>query len=328
MFWVMLLNCMFYMPTISMANTVSYSIMESRGFNIIKEFPPIRVWGTIGFIIAMWTVSLNHWELSKIQLYIASVSSLFLGIYSFTLPACPPEGKSTGGSFFSAMGLDALVLFKKTKMAMFFLFSMALGVCLQITNSFADGYIHSFSQNPLFHDALAVKFPAIIISISQMSETVFILTIPFFLRKFGIKTVMIMSMLAWFFRFALLGLGDPGNGLWLFIVSMIVYWMAFDFFNISGSLYVEMEAEPKFRASAQGLFMIMTNGIGGFIGSLGAGKIIDTFTSTAADGSKNTNWSTCWYIFAGYALVLALIFIPLFKYKHDPKALEAQAVKH
>ena len=321
MFWIMLLNCMFYMPTISMANTVSYSIMESRGFNIIKEFPPIRVWGTIGFIIAMWIVSLNHWELSKIQLYIASISSLALGIYSFTLPACPPEGKSTGGSFFSAMGLDALVLFKKPKMAMFFLFSMALGVCLQITNSFADGFIHSFAENPLFKGALAVRYPAIIISISQMSETIFILTIPFFLRKYGIKIVMVLSMLAWFFRFALLGAGDPGNGLWLFILSMIVYGMAFDFFNISGSLFVEMEAETKYRASAQGLFMIMTNGIGGFIGSLGAGKIIDIFTTTSGEGVKSTNWSTCWYIFAAYALTLAIIFILIFKHKHDPKAV-------
>lgn len=321
MFWVMLLNCMFYMPTISMANTVSYSIMESNGYNIIKDFPPIRVWGTIGFIIAMWTVSLSHLELSKLQLFIASAASLLLGIYSFTLPACPPEGKNVGGSFFSALGLDALILFKKTKMAFFFLFSTALGVCLQITNSFADGYIHSFAQNPAFKDALAVKFPAIIISISQMSETVFILTIPFFLRKFGIKTVMVLSMFAWVLRFALLGAGDPGSGLWIFIISMIVYGMAFDFFNISGSLFVEQEASPGIRASAQGLFMIMTNGIGGFAGSLGAGKIIDMYTTVDASGAKFTDWPMCWYIFAAYALVLALLFIPLFKYKHDPAAL-------
>lgn len=328
MFWVMLINCMFYMPTISMANTVSYSIMESRGFNIVKDFPPIRVWGTIGFIVAMWAVSLSHLELSKMQLFIASASSLLLGIYSFTLPACKPEGRNSGGSFLSAMGLDALVLFKKSKMAMFFLFSMALGVCLQITNSFADGYIHSFAENPEFKDALAVKFPAIIISISQMSETVFILTIPFFLRKFGIKTVMVMSMVAWFLRFALLGAGDPGGGLWIFLLSMIVYGMAFDFFNISGSLYVEQEASPAIRGSAQGLFMIMTNGIGGFIGSLGAGKIIDMYTITDAAGNKITNWPMCWYIFAGYALVLALIFIPLFKYKHNPEAMKNANVSH
>lgn len=317
MFWVMLLNCMFYMPTISMANTVSYVILEEKGFNVIKDFPPIRVWGTIGFIVAMWTVSLFHFELSKVQFYIAGVSALFLGLYSFSLPACPPLATSKGASFWSAMGFDALVLFKQRKMAIFFIFSMLLGVCLQITNSFADSYIHSFATNALYKDALAVKFPAIIISISQMSETLFILAIPFVLRKFGVKMVMIMSMAAWIFRFALLGAGNPGDGLWMFILSMIVYGCAFDFFNISGSLYVEMEADVKIRASAQGLFMMMTNGVGGFMGSFGAGAVIEHFTVKGV-----TDWPTCWYIFAAYALVLVVIFIPSFKYKHDPKALE------
>jgi len=317
MFWVMLLNCMCYMPTISMTNAVSYEILGANGYDVVKTFPPIRVWGTVGFICAMWVVSLGHLELSRVQLLISAASALFLGCYAFTMPACPPAGKGVGSSLWSAMGLDALVLFKQPKMAIFFIFSMMLGVCLQITNSFADGYIHGFADNPLYAHSLAVQFPAILISISQMSETLFILTIPFILTRFGIKKVMIMSMVAWFLRFALLGLGNPGPGLGLFLMSMIVYGCAFDFFNISGSLFVELEADPSVRASAQGLFMIMTNGIGGFTGSYSAGLVIDHFTKNGV-----TQWPTCWFVFAAYALVLAIVFIPLFKYKHDPAAVK------
>ena len=324
LFWIMLLNCMCYMPTISMANTVSYGILEANGYDVVKDFPPIRVWGTIGFICAMWAVSLSQLEASKFQFYISAVSAIFLGVYSFTLPACPPASTKSS-SLWSALGLDALVLFKQSKMAIFFVFSLMLGVCLQITNAFADPYIHSFAEIAAYKDALAVKYPAIIISISQMSETLFILTIPFFLTRFGIKKVMIMSMVAWFLRFALLGMGNPGPGLWMWLLSMVVYGCAFDFFNISGSLFVELEADRNVRASAQGIFMIMTNGIGGFLGSVGAGWVIDRFKVLDPITNKMvTDWPTCWFIFAGYALVLAVVFIPLFKYKHDPDALKAQ----
>lgn len=320
MFGAIFLVCMCYMPTISMANAVSYEILQANKFDVVKDFPPIRVWGTIGFICAMWAVSLSGLEQKNTQFYISAVSSLILGLYSFTLPACPPGSGGGQKSLWSALGLDALVLFKKTKMAIFFVFSMMLGICLQITNMFADGYIHSFAGNPMYKDALAVKYPAIIISISQMSETLFILTIPFFLMRFGIKKVMIMSMVAWCLRFALLGVGSPaGVGLGLWLLSMVVYGCAFDFFNISGSLFVELEAEKDIRASAQGLFMIMTNGIGGVVGSYAAGWVVTMYTGA----DKVTDWPTVWYIFAAYALVLAIVFIPLFQYKHDPDALKA-----
>lgn len=317
LYWLILVNSLCYMPTIAMANTVSYNILEKNGYDVVKDFPPIRVWGTVGFIIAMWVVSLGHLELSSVQLLIGGVSAIVLGLYAFTLPACPPSGATAGASVWSAMGLDALVLFKQTKMAIFFVFSTLLGVCLQITNMFADTYIHSFDKNPLYEATLAVKFPAIIISISQMSETLFILTIPYFLRRFGIKNVMLMSMVAWCLRFALLGAGNPGPGLWLLLLSMIVYGCAFDFFNISGSLFVELEADKGVRASAQGLFMMMTNGIGGFFGAKGAGMIIDAYTTNGV-----VDWPRCWFIFAAYALVLAVVFVPLFQYKHDPEAVQ------
>ena len=315
LYWIMLGVSMSYMPTIALNNTVSYSILEKHGFDIVKAFPPIRVWGTIGFIAAMWVVDLFGWTVSPIQFYIAGGSAFVLGFYAFTMPACPPENKSKGSSLLTSLGLDAFVLFKQRKMSIFFIFSMLLGAALQITNTFGEPFLHDFSTT--FPNAFAVKHPSVLMSFSQMSETLFILTIPFFLKKFGIKKVMLMSMFAWVLRFGLFGIGNPGSGLTWLILSMIIYGMAFDFFNISGSLFVELEADSKIRASAQGLFMIMTNGLGAFIGGMASGWVVDYFTV-----DKIKNWPDIWFTFAGYALVIAIAFIFLFKYKHDPKAME------
>jgi len=315
LYWIMLFVSMFYMPTIALNNTVSYSILEQKGFNIIKDFPPIRVWGTVGFIAAMWIIDLFGWTVSPIQLYLGAAASIALGVYAFTMPACPPENKSKGGSWVSALGLDAFVLFKQRKMSIFFIFSMLLGAALQITNTFGEPFLHDFAG--LYPDSFAVQHPSVLMSVSQMSETLFILTIPFFLYKFGIKKVMLMSMFAWVLRFALFGIGNPGGGLTFLILSMIIYGMAFDFFNISGSLFVELEAEPRIRASAQGLFMIMTNGFGAFFGAVASGWVVDYFT---VDGVKN--WPNIWFTFAAYALIVGIAFMFLFKYKHNPKALE------
>jgi NHS family xanthosine MFS transporter len=318
LYWIMLFVSMTYMPTIALNNTVSYSILERNGFDIVKDFPPIRVWGTVGFIAAMWLVDLLGLSLSPMQLYIAAGSAFALGIYAFTMPACPPENKNQGG-LVSKLGLDAFVLLKQPKMFVFFFFALLLGAALQITNTFGEPFLHSFSES--FKGYFAVEHPGILMSVSQISETVFILTIPFFLKKFGIKKVMLMSMVAWVLRFGLFAYGDPGHGLWMLVLSMIIYGMAFDFFNISGSLFVEMEAEPEIRASAQGLFMIITNGLGAYIGGVGSGKVVDYFT---VHGVRD--WSSIWLAFAGYALVIAVAFVFLFRYKHDPKAFEN--VKH
>ena len=307
MYLVMLFNAMVYMPTIALNATVSYHVLEQKGFNIVKDFPPIRVWGTIGFVCAMWVVDLCGWSLSSLQLYIGSSASLFLGIYAFTMPACQPT-KSKHKTLVSALGLDAFVLFKQTKMLVFFIFAMLLGAALQITNTFGQMFLHDFNQ---YANSFAVLHPGLLMSISQISETLFILTIPFFLSRFGIKKVMIISIFAWVFRFALFGLGNPGSGLILLILSMIIYGMAFDFFNISGSLFVETETDKSIRASAQGLFMIMTNGLGAFVGGVMSGKVVDYFT---VNGVKD--WQSIWFVFAGYALILGLVFPIVFKYKH------------
>lgn len=318
MFWFVLLNMIFYMPTISLSITVAYSALKGKGMDIIKEYPPIRVWGTIGFIVALWTISLLGFETKPTQFYVASVASLLLGLYSFTLPKCPPLSKEKSKSFVSALGLNAFSLFKNTKMALFFVFSMLLGASLQLTNAYGDTFLHDFAFIPEYKDLIAVKFPAIIMSISQMSETLFILTIPFFLRRFGIKKVMLFSMFAWVLRFGLFGYGNPAEGLWMIILSCIIYGMAFDFFNISGSLFVETQSDPKIRASAQGLFMMMTNGFGAFLGSRISGIVIDNYF-TLSDGKFD--WRGIWMAFAVYSLIVAIIFAIVFKHKHDPKAI-------
>jgi len=315
---VMLLYLMLYMPTIALDNTVSYCLLEKEGYDIVKDFPPIRVWGTVGFILAVWIIDLLGWGLSNYQLYFSSAFSLVLGVYSLTLPNCGIEKSQTKKTLFQALGLDALVLFKDKKMAIFFIFSMMLGAALQITNMWGEAFLHDFGKIAAYKGSFAVTHNGILMSISQISETLFILTIPFFLKRFGIKKVMLMSMFAWVIRFGLFGIGFPtGIGLVFLILSMIIYGMAFDFFNISGSLFVEMEAEPRIRASAQGLFMIMTNGLGAMIGAYGSGVIIQLYTH---NGTRN--WQDIWFIFAAYALVTAIAFMFLFKYKHNPDAME------
>ncbi len=317
-----LLYLMLYMPSIGLDNSISYCILQRNDYDVVKTFPPIRVWGTIGFIIATWITDGFGWGLNVNQFYFAALASIVLAIYTFTLPDCPIDKTANKKSLIQALGLDAFKLFARYKMAIFFIFAMLLGAALQITNMWGEAFLHDFGDIKAFGDTFIVKHNGIVMSLSQISETLFILTIPFFLKRFGIKKVMLMSMLAWVLRFGLFGVGSPvGLGAVALILSMIVYGMAFDFFNISGSLFVEQEADEKIRASAQGLFIIMTNGIGAIIGAYGSGYIIDMFTN---NGIKD--WQTIWFIFAIYALIIAVLFAVLFKYKHEPGKLKE--IKH
>ncbi|MBG3079743.1 nucleoside permease [Proteus mirabilis] len=313
MFWVMFINALAFMPTIALSNSIGYFCLNKYKLDSVANFPPIRVFGTIGFIIAMWCVSLLKLELSNTQLYIASVASLCLALYSFCLPKIPTAQHKQSTSWASRLGLDAFVLFKKPIMAVFFLFAMLLGAVLQITNTFGSPFIHDFAKNPEFSDSLIVQYPSILLSVSQMAEVAFILAIPFFLKRFGIKKVMLISMIAWTLRFGLFAYGDPSPwGFVLLMLSMIVYGCAFDFFNISGSIYIENEVKPEIRASAQGLFMTMVNGVGAYAGSILSGMVVDHFT---IDGIKD--WQSIWLIFASYTLILAIIFVIAFKEKKE-----------
>jgi NHS family xanthosine MFS transporter len=307
-----------YMPTISLSNSIAYTILKNNNYDVVKDFPPIRVWGTIGFIAAMWVTNLTGSKDNANQFIIGAIAAMILGIFSFTLPKCPPQKTiAKDASIIEQLGLKAFSLFSNYKMAAFFIFSMFLGAALQLTNMYGDVYLSEFGKVPEYHDSFVVKYSTIILSISQVSETLFILAIPFFLRKFGIKKVMLISMLAWVVRFGLFSYGDPAGNLWMIILSCIVYGMAFDFFNISGSLFVETTTDSKIRSSAQGLFMMMTNGVGAFLGSRISGWMIDRYYTTA-NGDKQ--WQGIWLVFAIYALIVAVLFAIFFKHKHDLKA--------
>jgi NHS family xanthosine MFS transporter len=323
MFWVMLFNAMVYMPTMALSNAISYFCLEKHGFDTVKDFPPVRVYGTVGFILAMWLISFSRIELSNMQLYLASAVSLLLAVYSLTLPNCPTNKVKRSQSWVSMLGLDAFVLFKQKRMAVFFLFAMLLGAALQITNTFGNPFLHDFSLNPLYQDSLSVRYPSVLLSLSQISEVFFILTIPFFLRRYGIKQVMLISMAAWTLRFLFLAYGTPaGFGFLLLLLSMIVYGCAFDFFNISGAIFVEKETDHRIRASAQGLFMTMVNGAGAYVGAIASGEVVDFFTH---NGVKD--WQSIWLVFAAYTLVLGVIFALSFNYQHRPEEMNGDLQK-
>lgn len=309
----------FYMPTLALSNSVAYNALTKANMDTVKAFPPIRVFGTIGFIIAMWFVDLMGFQPSQNQFTASGAVSIVLFLYTFTLPHCKiAKDLEKKKSIYEAFGLQAFSLFKKKKMAIFFIFSMLLGVSLQITNGFANPFINSFATIKEYADTFGVLHSNILISLSQISETCCILLIPFFMKHYGIKNVMLIAMFAWVLRFGLFGLGDPGSGVWMFILSMIVYGVAFDFFNISGSLFVDKSTEPKLRSSAQGLFMLMTNGIGATIGTLGAQAIINFYTHGEKIGENFYtvgDWKTCWFIFAGYALMVTITFALIFRPK-------------
>ncbi len=357
---MILINSFAYMPTLGLINTISYYRLQNAGMDIVTDFPPIRIWGTIGFIMAMWVVSLSGFELSHMQLYIGAALSAILVLFTLTLPHIPVAKQQANQSWTTLLGLDAFALFKNKRMAIFFIFSMLLGAELQITNMFGNTFLHSFDKDPMFASSFIVQHASIIMSISQISETLFILTIPFFLSRYGIKNVMMISIVAWilrfaqisetlfiltipFFlsrygiknvmmisivawilRFALFAYGDPTPfGTVLLVLSMIVYGCAFDFFNISGSVFVEKEVSPAIRASAQGMFLMMTNGFGCILGGIVSGKVVEMYTQNGI-----TDWQTVWLIFAGYSVVLAFAFMAMFKYKHVRVPTGTQTVSH
>ena len=315
------LSVAFFMPTIALGNSVSYNALSKAGLDIVKDFPPIRVFGTIGFILSMWIVNFTGFKESYMQLFLSAIWGVILGFYAFTLPNCPVNKNVESKSFVDTFGLRAFSLFKDSKMCIFFIFSFLLGMCLQVTNGFATTYLDDFGAAPEYANAFAVKHNVFLSSISQISETLCILLIPFFLRKFGIKKVMLIAFVAWALRFFFLGAGYPtGFGLVLFILSMIVYGVAFDFFNISGSLFVDQNTDVNIRSSAQGVFMMMTNGLGATIGAYTAGWVVKRSIGSATNFTElMAGWSHAWYVFAAFALVVGILFAVLFKYKHEPE---------
>lgn len=310
------LSVSFFMPTLALSNSVSYTALESVKLDPVKSFPPIRVFGTIGFICTMILTDVLGFQASPNQFFLSAALGLVASGYALTLPACPVTNRQQGKSLTELLGLNAFSLFKQRKMALFFVFSVLLGVALQITNGFANPFLNSFASIPEYADTFGVKHANVLISLSQLSETFCLLLIPFVLKRFGIKYVMLIAMCCWVLRFALFGWGNPGDGVWMFILSMLVYGVAFDFFNISGSLFVNQETDMSVRSSAQGLFMMMTNGLGATIGTVMAQQVVNHYVDFTSDVPQVEGWSQAWMVFAGYMLVVAILFAILFKYKH------------
>ena len=333
------LSVAFYMPTIALSNTVAFTILKNNGLDTVKDFPPIRVLGTVGFILTMWFVNCacvdetgfgftlgdnpHKFQYTYMQFFVSGILSFVLFAYCFTLPQCKLEKKEQKVSLVESLGLNAFKLFKRKQMALFFIFSALLGMCLQVTNGFAGPFLTHFnaSPDPAIADSFAADNATLLTSLSQISEALCILMIPFFLKRFGIKVVLLMSMFAWVVRFGFFGVGDPTMpGVIFFILSCIVYGVAFDFFNVSGGIFVDQECEPSIKASAQGLFMMTSNGVGATVGTLAAGEVVNYFCSWQ-DGYLQGEWTTCWYIFAAFALMVgvsfALVFHPEKKVNHE-----------
>ena len=331
LFTLYTLSVAFFMPTIALTNSVAFNALVKAGMDTVKDFPPIRVFGTVGFIVTMWCIDLLGFQATPWQFVVSGSLSILLAVYSLTLPACEIKKAEGSVDLVEALGLKAFTLFRQKKMALFFIFSMMLGMCLQVTNSYANPFITSFGAIDEFVNTFGVQHANILISISQICEALCILAIPFFLKRFGIKNVMLMAMFAWVFRFGFFGAGNPGfPGVLLFVLSCIVYGFAFDFFNISGALYVDQETEPAQRSSAQGLFMMMTNGLGATIGTLSAQAIVNRLVmaeDVVAQGPMAVwdGWKSAWYIFAGFALIVAVLFWIFFPKTPVNKDIE---VKH
>ena len=328
-FWILLIAMCFYMPTIGLNNAIGFELLKNEGKDPTKYFPPIRVWGTVGFIAAMWLTNCftKEWGLGysiKVSFIISAIGACCLSLYAFLmLPTIKKEKAETTEklTWIDKLGLRAFVLFKQKKMAIFFIFSLMLGGALQLTNAYGDAFLQ---DSHIFPDGSFVfNFSTIILSISQMSETLFILAIPFFMRRFGIKKVMLFSMFAWVLRFGLFGLaGNTMLGLGLIVTSCIVYGLAFDFFNISGALFVQQNTESKIQSSAQGVFMLMTNGIGAVLGNIIAGEVIKRYFTDATTGFIAWNlpeMPNVWFVFAGYSLVVGVLFALIFRHKHQPE---------
>lgn len=313
------LSVAFYMPTLALSNSVAFNALNQAGMDTVKDFPPIRVFGTVGFIFTMWAVDFLGFQPTSQQFLLSGSLSVVLAVYSLTLPQVPVRSASSASgekpTLVQALGLDAFRLFKRYDMAVFFIFSMLLGVSLQITNGFANPYITSFQNIPEYAGTFGAQHANILISISQISEAFCILLIPLFLKRFGIKRVMMIAMIAWVLRFGLFGLGNPGSGVWMFVISCVVYGVAFDFFNVSGALFVDSNTDAGIRSSAQGLFMIMTNGLGATIGTLTAQAIINHYVYAFPENAQLPGWRTSWMIFAAYALVVFILFTIFFRPK-------------
>ncbi len=311
------LSILFFMPTIALSNSTAYVVLEHAGIDMVKAFPPIRVWGTVGFVVSMWIVDIVGWQLSALQFAFSGCLGIVLALYALSLPQCPVTPSEGGRTLAEAFGLSAFRLFVNRRIATFMVFSVLLGCCLHISNAYASPFLHSFAASAAYVGTFGVEHAGILISLSQISEALCLLLIPFFFARFGIKRVVLIATTAWVLRYALFAFGNPGGGLWLLVLSMLVYGVAFDFFNVSGSMFMAKETPMELKSSAQGLFMMMTNGIGASAGMVVTGWVVNRFTTNIGglqvSLSATEGWREVWLIFAAYALVITVLFAIFFR---------------
>ncbi|MGJ3355763.1 MFS transporter [Providencia sp. Je.9.19] len=325
LFLVLLLNLMFYMPSISMCNSILFELLEQQKLESNKYFPKIRVFGTVGFIAAMWTISLLKLETSHYQLFIASGASVVLAIFSLTLPAAKAIDKSekeaVTTSNFNMKNI--LFVFQKHNVVVFLFFAMLLGSVLQITNTLGVPFLQDLAKNPEAEGSLFASFPTIFLSISQFSEVCFILVLPFLLKKIKIETILLFSMLAWILRFGLFAYGDFSTiGTFVLLLSMIVYGCAFDFFNISGSLFLDKEIPLQYRSTAQGIFTTFVNGFGTYLGAMLSGWVLDLNTVNGV-----VDWHMFWIVFACYTGSFTILY-SIYMLLRKPSDSQGETVNH
>ena len=336
----------FYMPTMALANTSSFGLLTQRGYSTISAFPSIRIWGTIGFIAAMWFVNSAYWaqgslgfafrdsdpaahlrfQYNAMQLLCSGILGISTAVYSFMLPRLKPSRERADANSQSSADSPILLLkkmlFGKKEMTLFLIFVIFSGVCLQISNGFATPFINHFMAFREYADSFASGNATMLFSLSQIAEASCVLLVGISLKHMGIRGVYAIGLAAWGLRFLTLATGNPGDGLWLLIASMLIYGIAFNFITIAGHLYIQQIAPANMKGFAQGLMMFLSNGIGATFGTVAAGAIVNSNchwelielpAGNARMGLFMGNWETPWLIFAAYAFAIALAWLILYR---------------
>ena len=298
-YWIVLLYSLMYAPTLALANSVAFRQMNDPA----KEFPSVRFLGTIGWIAVGWMID-KVFKLQTEQLAqtftIAAVASGILGLLSFTLPDTPPKAKGTKTTFAKVLGADAFVLFKDRSFTVFLIASIL--ICIPLS------FYYSFTN--LFLTEAGMKNVTSSMTLGQFSEALFILLIPFFFRRLGVKWMIAIGMIAWAVRFLLFGYGDAEENLWMLFAGIILHGVCFDFFFVTGQIYTDSKADVSIQSSAQGLITMATYGVGMWIGTLLSGYVKDYYTA-----NEIVAWKNVWLVPAAIAVVVLLLFLVLFNEK-------------
>ncbi len=359
-FWPMFLPYIaflaFYMPTIALANTTTFSILHSHGIRPVDAFPSIRIWGTVGFVFAMWFVNCAwyddgafgitfsdadvharmRFQYNSMQLLCSAALGLVTAALTLLLPSSESESggvkSAQSKSVASIFGLKAFSLFKIPDVRTFLIFMMFMGVCLQISNGYAVPFINHFMGIPEYAGNFIASNGTLLFSLSQISEACCMLLVGKAIKRLGIRIVVTLAMAAWCLRFVFLGIGNPGAGMIFLILSMIVYGIAFNFLTIASHLYMESRCSGDNKGFGQGLVMMMTNGIGATCGIVGAGAIINAFCDWEMVKLPSGNmmrlfmgqWEWAWLIFGAYAAVIGILFVCIFRVKKSESARKCE----